>query len=294
MLRARLILILLLVICFSLAACLQPRQASRDVSQGESGSVLALLAGDGRQMIAARFFAKADAYFHRGKYPSIFEQNAQPEENHMAGEASHEEHEDHDEHDAGPAARDWIEAFGRHFVPNEHVHLEGGNEREMLPWLRLSASLDPHQIEIYVVTAYWLRERLGKVDEAEQFLREGLKENPNSPDLLYELGRIYYENRKDLSRARNLWLAALRRWHEVEEPKPEKTETGEGQRNIFLLERILDGLSRLEIDSGNLDKAVEYLNQLKPVSPFPDAIQRRIDEIQKNPSSARGSPGEQK
>src|SRR5207245_780449 len=152
MLRARLILALLLVICFSLAAYLQPRQASRDVSQSESGSALALLVGDGREIIASRLFAKADAYFHRGKYPSIFEQNAQAKQNHMAGEAGHNEHEDHDEHDAAPPSRDWIEALERHFVPYEHVHLEGGNEREMLPWLHLSATLDPHQVETYVVT----------------------------------------------------------------------------------------------------------------------------------------------
>ena len=38
--------------------------------------------------------------------------------------------------------------------------------------------------ETYTVTAYWLRERMGKVDEAEQFLREGLRENPDSYEFM--------------------------------------------------------------------------------------------------------------
>src|SRR4051812_23223859 len=207
MLRARLILVLLLVLCFSLATYLQGRQAAREAAHSESGSALALLMGDGREMVADRLLAKADAYFHRGKYPSIFELNAQKEENHMAAEADEHGHPgegDHDEHEGPTPPHDWIEAFGRHFTPNKHVHLEGGNEREMLPWLQMSAQLDPKNLQTYLTGAYFLRERLGKVDDAEEFLRQGLRTNPNSPDLLYELGRIYLESRKDLPRAKNI------------------------------------------------------------------------------------------
>src|SRR5437588_9986821 len=84
------------------------------------------------------------------------------------------------------APRDWVERFGRHFMITEHTHLQGGNEREILPWLRVSAELDPHRIDTYTVASYWLRSSLGKVDEAEQFLREGLRQNPGSYELWYE------------------------------------------------------------------------------------------------------------
>ena len=57
--------------------------------------------------------------------------------------------------------RDWIERFGRHFIITEHTHLQGAKEREILPWLRISAELDPQKIETYTVAAYWLRD-LGK------------------------------------------------------------------------------------------------------------------------------------
>jgi len=48
----------------------------------------------------------------------------------------------------------------------------------MLPWLKLSAELDPQRADTYVVAAYWLRERLGKVDEAENFLRRRTAPHP--------------------------------------------------------------------------------------------------------------------
>jgi|SRR5882724_1689356 len=288
--RARLALLLLLVICFTLAVCLQPRLAARDAAGQDSENTLALLLGDGRQMMADRLLGKADAYFHSGKYPSIFEQNAAPEENHMAAAASgHEDHdEDHDEHEALPPAHDWIEAFGRHFIPTKHVHLEGGNEREMLPWLRLSIELDPKEIQTYLTTAYFLGDRLGKWDEAEQLLREGLKANPNSPNLLNALAHAEFESRHDLARARNIWSIALHRWHDVEEPKPEKTETGEGQRNMFLLEEILGGLVKVELAAGHLDKALEYMKILKANAAHPEGVQRQIDALQAKINAGAG------
>ncbi|MGA1238246.1 MAG: hypothetical protein ACO34E_15445, partial [Limisphaerales bacterium] len=45
---------------------------------------LSMLLGDGRRLFANHFFAKADAYFHRGRYPTIFDQR-QEEELHMVG-----------------------------------------------------------------------------------------------------------------------------------------------------------------------------------------------------------------
>src|SRR5207249_8925519 len=75
---------------------------------------------------------------------------------------------------------DWIDAFSRQFFPSMHTHLDEGGAtghtaasgdlgdssevREILPWLRLSAAFDPDCVETYTVTAYWLRQKMGKVD----------------------------------------------------------------------------------------------------------------------------------
>ena len=280
MTRANLILVLLLVACFSVAICLQPLQAARQNNSAQSDNVLALLLGDARKMFAQQMFAKADAYFHRGNYPSIFDQTQRHEENHMAGETHHDEGDHDDDHDESPAAaQDWIEEFGRHFYPTVHVHLKDGEEREMLPWLRIAVELDPHSIETYAVTAYWLRDRLNRVDEAEHVLREGLQANPDSPELLYELGRLFFDNRKDFDHARNIWIFARRRWNEVEQAKPDPDK--------LLLARIVGGLARIEMQEGHSDEAIRYLTELKALSPNPEQIQKQIDTILKNakPSS---------
>jgi tetratricopeptide (TPR) repeat protein len=274
MLKLKLILILLFVLCFSFATYLQPRQEAREHTESGSSSVLTLLLGDGRRMFADQIFAKADAYFHRGNYPSIFDLNARSEENHMAGEKEHhdEDHAGHDEQEEGPPPpRDFVEAFGRHFYPTVHVHLKQGEEREMLPWLRFSAELDPHRVESYTVAAYWLRERLGKVDEAEEFLRDGLRANPNDPAILNELGSLYFHNRHDSVKAENIWKAALRRWQQL--------EGGKNEPDTPLLREILGGLSKIEKQKGNWKGAVEYLTQLKKVSPDPEGIQKQIDDL---------------
>lgn len=271
--RPRLVLLFLIALCFSLALKLQFMMDRNESAQSSNANVLALVLGDTRKMFANHFFAKADAYFHRGNYPSIFDDQPRHEENHMAG-AAHDEHdgdEDHDEHEGQDKPRDWIEGFGRHFFPSEHVHLEASNAQEMLPWLRISKVLDPHRVETYIVTAYWMRTRMNKVNEAEQLLREGLKQNPNSPNLLYELGRLLYESRKDSERARNVWLMALRRWKETEAPKKEPDQ--------LLHEQILGGLAKIEMEAGHNQKALEYLKELKEISPVPDQVQKQIDAL---------------
>ena len=80
------------------------------------------------------------------------------------------------------------------------------------PWLKLATEMDPHQVTVYVTAAYWLRVRLHKPDEAEKFLREGLRDNRDSPEILFELGTIYYQDRHDDLVSRNLWLEARKKW----------------------------------------------------------------------------------
>jgi tetratricopeptide (TPR) repeat protein len=80
---------------------------------------------------------------------------------------------------------------------SEHKHLEGAQVREIIPWLSFAARLDPNNIMAYTLTAFWLGDRLGAVDEAVMFLKEGLKNNPGSWEINTELGRVYYQRLKD-------------------------------------------------------------------------------------------------
>ncbi|MDB6110789.1 MAG: hypothetical protein JWR69_2539 [Pedosphaera sp.] len=271
-------LVFLVTVCFTLATCLQCRPGQW-TARAQSDNFLNVLLGDGRRMFANHFFVKADIYFHSGYYPSIFEQAARQsiDTKHMT-EEPHDEKDEKEEHEHEQtmnflgAPKDWIDRFGRHFYPSSHSHLEKpGDAREILPWLRLSADMDPERIETYTVAAFWLRKRLGKVDEAEQFLREGLRANPTSSEILFELGQLYFENRHDPVRARNLWELGLRRWQA-------QAETSQKPDDGMYLKLIIN-LAHLEEEQGDLRKTLYYRELEVKVSPQPIAVQKEIDEL---------------
>jgi tetratricopeptide (TPR) repeat protein len=301
-----LLLIALLIFCFGLAANLQPQFQALENSRRQSDNFFSLLLGDSSRIFANSFFVKADAYYHSGFYPTIFDNNAAFQTPHMAEDtgavASHNQGEEGDF--LGPA-RDWIDAFGRHFIPNRHTHLDEGGPAddlssskevgEILPWLKLSAELDPENIKTYVVTAFWLRTKLNKVPEAEQVLREGLRSNPNDAQLLFELGRIYFENYNDPARARNIWEAALRSWARQAPGVPQSERLEKTNANFdsrFMFEQLQTNLAQLEEKAGNQDAAIARWELARLASPTPDDIQKHIDELKQKlaapPSSANG------
>ena len=283
---------LLGTLCFGLTTYLEPWFQGWAGSRAQSANVLNVALGDSRRLFAKHFFVKADAYFHSGYYPTIYDAHPVSGATHMA-EASGAAEE---QHEAGAdflgKPKDWLDAFSRHFYPSQHRHLgEGpaghnheagelpnetaaptGEEREILPWLRLAATLDPERPETYIIASFWLRSRLGKVKEAEQFLREGLQANPGHYEILLELGRIYEENHKDPARARNVWELGARHWRETEAAKPEP--------NIFPYAQLLGGLAKLEEEQGNYARALEHLTALKQVSPNKEPIQKWIQDVQ--------------
>lgn len=281
-----LILTFLMVLCFSLATWLQPRVANLG-KRNQSDDLVKIILGDARRMFANHFFVKADVYFHSGYYPSFFDQAYQQQAadtKHLT-EVHDPNHEDHDEEEHEKAMdflgrpKDWIDRFGRHFYSSHHSHLDKpGEAREILPWLRLSAELDPQRIDTYTVAAYWLRVHLNKADDAEAFLREGLQANPSSYEILFELGKLYNENRHNPTMAINLWELALRRWHEQDDggKKPDK----------LVFSDIIANLAHLEEEQGNLQEALNYKEIEVKVSPMPEVIQKQIAELKQKLAKA--------
>ncbi len=278
-----LILLLLLSAGFSLATVLQRRTLSWSRRTG-SDNLLQVMMGDGRRLFANHFFVKADVSFHNGYYPSIFDQAQAPKDSrHMSGHNDENEEEEHERqmNFLGPP-RDWIEKFGRHFLITQHQHLAGNTEREILPWLKISADLDPQRIETYTVAAFWLRRDLNKPAEAEKFLREGLRNNPGNYELLFELGRLYSENYHDPAHARNLWEMALRNWHQLEDKKD--------KQDLTALEEITVHLARIEEEAGHLQQAIDYLGTAAKCSPAPQALQKQVEELKQRLTNAPPTP----
>jgi|GEM_PF-128679 len=284
---------LLLVICFCLATDLNGWFQSRQNGQDSSGSFLDTALGETRRMFASQFFTEADVYFHSGYYPTIFDNQTAFHTPHMALYTGTEDLEKNDreaakhkpllntvnlnDEDGSPgAARNWIDEFSRNFYPVRHTHLnevgKPGEVAEILPWLKLCVELDPHQVDAYVVASYWLRQpALHKSAEAETFLREGLRANPDSCEILFELGRIQWQDKHDADRARNLWETGLRKWETVESRQPEP--------NKIIHSQLLAQLAKLEEQQGNYASALQYLARLKTVSPSPDSIQAWIEKV---------------
>ena len=272
-------LLLLLSICFCLATDLSSWFWVWQGNRAKSANLMAVALGDARRMFANHFFIKADAYFHSGFYPSIYDNQQSFKTPHIAEDSGAMRGKNTGDETSflGPP-RNWIDRFGRQFFPSVHTHLnEGGangeeNEtevREILPWLKLSSELDPKKTVTYSAGAYWLR-RMGKTGEAEDFIREGLRENPGDPQLLLDLGRLY-ASKGDTFRARNLWEAGLRQFNNVANTDKEEDK--------FVAEQILAALAKLEQEANNTQRAVALLERLKAVSPNPEAIQRWMDEL---------------
>ncbi len=273
----RLVIVLLLSGCFTVATRLVPYFEQRN-NQDSAPSVITALLGDSRRMFATHFFEKADAYFHGGLAPSIFDAPMKEEESHMTEEvhagttnavapAQEEEIPAFLQH-----PQDWIEKFGRNFFPVTHEHLSDiGKEEEILPWLKLATELDPQRVAPYVTAAYWLRNSMKKPDEAEAFLRQGLRNNPDSFEILLELGRIYRDNRKEPLVAENILQLALQKWH--------KRDAAGGKPEELVCEEILGELVRLEKQQGDLKQWLYYLEEMKKVSPSKDEIGKQIQEV---------------
>ena len=299
--------VFLATLVFTLATAVESEFRSSTITASDDGAFTKLL-GDGRRLFSGQSVEMADVYLHSGFYPSIFDErgsggskaietedddhaqhkhdehgNCVHEEDHSAhkhdadGKCNHEEEgNDHkDEHEKAMSFMDQtldpLQGFIRNFRVTQHSHLEKGEEREVLPWLKLAIELDPQAIETYVVTSYWLRKNLKRVEDARDVLREGIRNNPKSFELLFAMGLIYEQDDKNDVKARNIWLAAKKIWEE------QPTEVKEA--NLYHYGRIMGNLARLENEAGNFNLAIQYFELTKLTSPNPEVIQKQIDGI---------------
>ena len=116
-------------------------------------------------------------------------------------------------------------------------------------------------------------EHLGQTNEAEVFLREGLRNNPDNCEILFSLGRLYNEGQHDVTRARNVWELGVKKFIEL---KPEAQ-----QENKIVFDQLTVNLANLEDQAGNYAQAINWFHAAQKVSPDPNGLQKQIDVIQK-------------
>ena len=84
----------------------------------------------------------------------------------------------------------WIKVDKYHHEYAER-HSDWTKDSNAMPLIRLVATLDPHFVEAYLTGGWMLATGLGKRSEAEEFLREGMRNNPKEWELHSELAVLY-------------------------------------------------------------------------------------------------------
>lgn len=176
---------------FVLAALLT---ASAPLNPTEGGSVANLLLGNSRQALSADLYERADAYFHRG----------------VAHRAARVER------------HDWIQRLRADVAPEAHRHADGLDSAEIVPWLRLATDADPHNVEAWLVAAFWLETGMQRPDLAEQVLREAQRHNLGDYRVLLSRALLCIRSGR-FGNAANLLDAAQTRWPGSLDPSDRQT-----------------------------------------------------------------------
>lgn len=144
----------------------------------------------GRKALSAEFYEEADTYFHRG-VPHI---QAKAFEHHP------------------------FQQLAEHVTPTKHVHTHGQEVEEIMPWLELAIQSDVHNVDAYLVAAFWLSADIQRPDVALQVLLKAQRNNPSSYRVPLEKGRLYLKLGRYESATSSLRVA-LSLWNQHADPE---------------------------------------------------------------------------
>jgi tetratricopeptide (TPR) repeat protein len=190
------------VISIALAVLLMPKLISADRNDSD---VLTQVLGGASGLAADAAYQEADLYFHAG----------------VAGGCPDEhEGECHEGETAQKVSKldlplmNSISYLHGETAPKKHLHVEGAEEKELLPWFVAAVRLDPHHVEAWRTGAYWYY-RTGDVKRACSFLTDGIKANPLDYRMYFERGILehrtasYRAAMQDMETARKYWKSDL-------------------------------------------------------------------------------------
>jgi tetratricopeptide (TPR) repeat protein len=228
--------LLLWGVVFSMATQLTLRPLnllSRDTSVAER------LLGASRVAFGDRFFEEADNYFHKGV-------------GHVRQKGF---------------SNDFFQALKAEIEPAIHMHPEGVEVSEIMPWLRFTTEMDPHNVDAYLTTAYWLEESVRMPEVAEAVLREAQRNNPTDYRVINERAKMLFGSGSD-AKASKLLDAAIKHWPSGQDPEDQQTQIDLAQMlsyRAFLFEL-----------NGNRSQALDMFKKAYARMPQNDALERRI------------------
>ena len=196
-----------------LALTLARIERSRMPQVVRGDDALSVAFGDAKSTISAAMVQKADSYFHGGID--------------MECKAHHHHHHDHDHdqssnplnpqpatHNPQPSTHTfdpwgWINQHVR--APEKHVHLEGRQSVELLPWFWASVKADPHNIDAWTTVWYIADSQMKDAALARRILDEAKAKNPESLEIAWTEARfVYHGGKGDVAAATRLLEEARR------------------------------------------------------------------------------------
>lgn len=188
--------------------------ASRMPQAAQGGDVLSVAFADAKATISAAMVQKADSYFHGG---IDMECHDRPDGHHHHEEPHHPSQctchkEDVEEEDAEGHLFDpwlWINRHVR--APERHVHLEGQDAIEMMPWFWASVKADPHNVEAWTTAMYVADKMMKDRQLARRILEDAKASNPESLELSWAEARFVYDGGAGDSAAAERLLENARR-----------------------------------------------------------------------------------
>jgi len=182
----------------------------RHFVSGKSRDIVQNIFGGLRGMVADWSYMKAEEYHHRG-LPFLKSTAYHQGESALMEESVDRSGKSHHAHGEEPVApSDFFSKVYDAVKVTGDSHLTPAEEKEVLPWFYVEVRFNPHDIRGYILGAYWLK-RMGKNAESLNFLKEGLKNNPESAQIFSALGDYYYQDKDSdraiiyLERAKTLW-----------------------------------------------------------------------------------------
>jgi len=132
------------------------------------------------------------------------------------------------------AANLWTKTDGIH---HDYMKENVFREQALYPYFWLITRLDPHYTMAYYY-ASWMLARLGRVDEGYRLALEGLRYNPDSSALQYNLASIYFFFKNDPQKARYHLLKAM-------ELKTDVTDDSNYQTLLEEIDNVIAGKRKI-------------------------------------------------
>jgi len=209
--------------------------------------------GETRAIVSTWSFLQADVYYHGGIYD-------------FTGNHTFCTHDAKGKEELRTHIHNFLGRLSKEIDITEHIHLKGDQTKEIIPWLYYSAKIDPHNTDAYTITAFYLSHIFGKNEDALDFLREGLKYNPDSWKINFEIGRMYFQCFNDPEKA----VRFLSRAYLLQKEKP---------HDKFQQRYVLTLLAASYEAIGDEQSALKTYKHLSELCPKEETFKPRIDKI---------------